>query len=399
MSNPLHLSLYIPNIYCQAMECYDTTLKKRAYVLTQQSNDNQKSSIFAVSQSVKQKRIYPGYPLSLLVKKFPGIAVIPYRESALEFLKKDLTAIAETFSPDVTFAHRSFLTLNLTGTLKHHQNSVETVVARFIKKIEPYSLNNIQIAIGSAAMYTYLTAKSPDLPSPYIPNWEREHEEILKLPAHSIPDLHYTTLKRLKQYNLYTLHDIKALSRTFISHHFKKDGEKIYAFTHGHILKKRAVLKSSSSITVEHILKRDTIHIEEQYSEFLTTLDTLFFKMTKENAFSREFQLELEYADKKIAPCKRKSAHSIESFSAFKKIFTEMFRDIPVRRISLRAIRCSSLKVSRNELQLDLFSQDSPSCASLEKSILKIRDKQGLGAIKTGAQLLCSEETTRRPYR
>ncbi|MGL1903027.1 MAG: hypothetical protein OCC49_12885 [Fibrobacterales bacterium] len=399
MPDSLHLSLYIPNIYCQAMEFCDTSLKKKPYVLTQQSNDNQKSTIFAVSSLVKQKRIYPGYPLSLLMKKFPGIAVIPYKVDALELLKKDLISLAESFSPDSSFAHRSYLTLNLTGTLKHHHNSIETVVSRFLKEVEKRSLHTIQVAVGSAPMHTYLAARSPDLPSPYIPHWEREHEDILKLPAHTIPDLHFTTLKRLKQYNLYTLHDIKALSRSFISHHFKKDGEKLYAFTHGHILKKRTHTRSSSSITIEHILKRDTIHTEEQYSEFLTTLDALFFKMTKENAFSREFHLELEYADKKVSTSKKKSSHTIESFNGFKKIFIELFREIPVRRISLRVIRCSSLKVTRNELQLDLFSQDSPSSVSLEKSILKIRDKQGLGAIKTGAQLLNNEEITRRRYR
>ncbi len=387
----LFAALHIPNIYCQAMEYASPELKKVPYVLTQQSSQSQKSIVFGVSHLCKQKRIHPGYSISLLIKKFPDVKIIEYKDEALTTFKNKLLEKAEQFSPEFTFLFSRFLTIDLSGTLHLYNNSNEELSLAIQHSFNSLSIRDVSLACATTAMNATLFAYSnKNRETLFWPDETNEANTLLTISLDHIPGLHYTTKKRLKQYNLYTLNDIKKLQKVFLQQHFIKDGERLYAYAHGYSLKVVQRNKKSTTIIGTLRLHQDSINQDHIHGSVLRCVDTLLFSIHNESAFSKVFTLELHYADGKTSKVQKKTLFETDSTQEIKQLFLDMYRSIVVRRISLRTIHCSALHVTRKEVQVDLFAQDSIKNQNLEQSIHAIRNKQGFSAITSAAQLIQS---------
>ena len=387
----IYACIYIPDIYCQLTALKDKSLYNQPFVLIEQSNRSQRTQIFAANTLAQQKHIYPGYPLSILLKKYPSVKVVHYDPKLLNRLKVRLKELSSHFTPEFNYYHKNSFILNLTGTEHLYKTSLEKYEQHVFNYFQAHlKFSNLRMAFATSQIHSFLLSVSSCTNCLVLYNPEVEKNVIQRIKLQHIPNIHHKNRERLKNYNLQCLGDLLRYSKDFLKKHFQRDGEKLYAFCQGLNLDFKTSQKNSNKEEAHHTFQQDSVDLKTIEGALCSIADQLAYQLRQRRAVSRQYSLTLNYSDDRMVQTKKILPQPSNHCAGLRKMFKDALLQIHKRRIGIRSISIIAHQLTEGIIQADLFSSVGEKELALEKSMDTIRNKIGFHGITTANTMIQS---------
>lgn len=382
----LHCCIFARALRLQVVEYEHPELAGRPFAIASQSQGIL-AVVEALSPAARRLRIPHGVRISDLQSRWPQVPIISPALEQEQRIAAELEILADAQTP-VHHFEDDCLFLDLSGTERLHGSDWQAWARRFLAGISRHTgLQHFHIAFAESARTAELLARATRHSAPLFCPPGQERDLLAKIPLrllHRLPPRIHT---RFRLYNLSTLGDIQRLERQFLQIHFGPEGEQLYALAQGLDLSSNHNT-SNGPICQHMVFPRDTAQELLIHAELHKLCDQLAFTLRQQQATARHLRLILQFSDGQESSSQHKWEQSTNDFQELLTASQGMLEQALQRRVALRSMELVVSQPQHGSMQIDLFQADSQKQNALGKSIDKVRQKLGFGAVLNGNALL-----------
>lgn len=338
---------------------------------------DRRSVVSTASYEARKFGIHSAMPLVRAVELCPNAIFVRGDHKTYGEFSEKVMRIFSDFSPDVRQISIDEAFLDMSGTTRLFGDPVETA-----KQLQEsvFQKTNLTVSIGVAASaYVSKIASGLQKPNGLTAVLPGEEERFMQsLPLENVWGIGAKTLARLKEAGFSSTRDILLHSKGLLANIFgQAQAEFLYNVVRGidppGFLEEAKSHSSGIEVTYDYDLS-DWDSIE---GALLDLSEQLMFRLLRHNITGRTLCLKIRYDDFTTVSARETSSQNITSvddlFNRAKNIFRKKYE--AGRGIRLLGITVGKTQDADSETQNELFDFGEKKRRALEKSILKLEQK------------------------
>ncbi len=353
-----------------------------------------RARVYDINEDAYKQGIRKGMPLSRARRLNGKIKIIPPNFNRYELVMKDLLKETFAFSPLIEAGKSDgHIFMDVTGTGRLFGHSVD--IAFKLKKIFKKRFNFDPVwSVATNKLIAKVATRVVKPVGEYIVAPGDEKAFLAPLPVHLIPGFIKADLKRLEEFNLFSVFQVRALTTEQLKIPFYHRACLIYDGVRGiDSSPVSAFDEDQSSIWAEHEFSDDTNDAGLLKQALYLMVEKICKSLRKRKLLGITVKITISYSDgiqrkieSKINPS---TSNDMEMFKKCLLIFNKAW----ARRIRIRHMRLVCNKFCVSHVQADLFADNAKKInqASVIKAVDNIRARFGVPAIKTGLTMGVSE--------
>ncbi len=343
--------------------------------------------VYDISEEAYKQGFRKGISLSHARRLNKKIKIIPPNFNRYELVMKDLLKEAFAFSPLIESGKfDGHIFMDLTGTERLFGHSVD--IAFKLKKIFKKRFNFDPVwSVATNKLIAKVATRVVKPVGEYIVAPGDEGAFLAPLPVHLIPGFIKADLKRLKEFNLFSVFQVRALTIEQLKIPFCHRAYLIYDGIRGiDSSPVSAFYEDTSSIWADHEFSDDTNNASLLKQALYLMVEKICRSLRDRKLLGISVKISISYSDgiqkqiqSKINPSTSNDMEMFKKCSlSFEKTWT--------RRVRIRHMRLACNKFCVSHLQSDLFENTGKKInqARVIKAMDRIRTRFGRSAIKTG---------------
>lgn len=354
--------------------------------------DSRRSIVAAKSIPAKKYGIKTGEPVSMAMRKCPGLVVVRSDFSLYHEYSEAFIAICRSYAPVLEQASIDECYLDMTGTELIYPDPV--AIAYEIKnKIRDELGFTVNVGIGNNKLSAKMASdfEKPDkvhtLFKTEIP------EKMWPLPVNELFLCGKSSASRLKSMQINTIGDLAQSDLSYIKMLLgEKGGEMLHRFANGidesPVSDEYEDAKSyGNSVTLEENITNS----EDAYQVLLMLSDQVSRRMRRDSVRASCIAVTIRDTEFNNKSHQRHLTEPTDISGEVHKIAMELFEEIWDKRTPLRLLNITLSDVSGEDdpVQLSLFTDKSrEKSRKMDRAADAIRDKFGNGAIVRGSEML-----------
>lgn len=342
-SDKWFLCLLIHHFSAQSIAAFDLRLKKKAFVVFRQDVLSHKSIVWSCSSQAQQMGIKFNNPIMEVKKKYKNLTVVK-RNSVFETnILKDLKHILYKLTPDFQIKGNGVLLIDLSHLLLNNNICMEDLALKLKEEIK-YKTNLSHLSFGmSASKITAWIMAGLIIPDGIrICNPKEELSSLRFLDCHFLPGLSWRARKKLKKYGVKKIGQLQQLKKSELVRRFGKEGEKIYGMVRGVDFSNKE--EGPAPLFVETLFKKDIINQQIIYQLISHTADKFSYQLKLKKLLTNKLTFLLRYTDNRTNQKTAALPFATNDFFLILKVCQELFKDVYLRRVSIKSIRLITKK-------------------------------------------------------
>jgi DNA polymerase-4 len=406
-------AITLPHFIAQALAVAKPDARGTAFAVVEQDAQSHKTIVTDVSPAAEARGVHPGYPVFLLRRKFPGVAVVTRDKVVEATARETLRALWVRCTPDFTVRDNGGAMLDMTGTPATRRHAPPVWAAHVRASLLRLGFESVAVGVASSQVVARVLSRGAALSLQHrrvlvdpglldalvgvvvCPVGEEERA-LDALPPGLLPGLSPAARARLRKYGLETIAAVRRLGKEELTLRFGTEGEKLYTLARG--LDMEPVVARRKPLLVETVLPRDLNDEAALRNQVRLTADKLCHALRTVGMKTARFTMILDYADGRSARRTHNVRPPSAAFVPLAEAATTLFFDLYQRRVALRRIRLSVAAPAPETGQRELF--DVPGAArseALAAAIDRIRIKRSFGAVLSGSNVGASTPVQRAP--
>lgn len=339
--------------------------------------EDRRSVVSTASYEARKYGVHSAMPTFQAYKLCPhGIFVYPRMQRYSELSYKIMN-IFRDFSPDVDQMSIDEAFIDLTGTERLFGPPEETAMKIKARVKEETGLT---VSVGLAST-KYLAKIASGFSKPdgfYYIHKGDEESFMLNLPLNKVWGLGPKSLELLHSKGIRSTRDIYEKSPETLSFLFGKNmGAFLYEVVRGKEKESFSRKAKSHSISAENTFPYDLTDIYGIETELMELAQGVYFRLLKEEAFSRTAFIKIRYEDFSTTTVQETIDHNINTLDSYFQIIKRLFEKkyISGRGIRLLGVGFENVTNEDKPFQQELFPSNDEKKQTLEKAILNLQKK------------------------
>ncbi len=346
--------------------------------------------VYDMSDEAYKEGIRKGMPLSRakrLGKKIPVLAPSFNRyELAMKALLRETLAVTPLIEYGQTDGH---IFMDVTASKRLFGPPVD--VAFRLKKTFKQAFNLDPVwSVATSKLVAKVATRLVKPLGEYIVAPGDEEAFLAPLPLYLIPGLEKTDLKRLKEFNLFSVSEARGLTLGQLKIPFLEKAPLIYDRIRGiDPTPVRAFCETASTLSADHEFADDTNHAASLRKALYRMTEQICKALRHRNLHGAAAKLILSYSDGLQNTSTSRVFPSTSNDMALFKICRLLLDKAWTRRVRVRHMRLVCEKLCPPLLQAELFASQTKETkqAALIQAMDKIRSRFGQAAIQAGLTL------------
>ena len=371
--------------------CRDSALRGKALIVA--PLHAARSMVYDMSEEAYRSGVRKGMPLYQARRLCRGAELVPpqfeiYRRAMSDFLKE-----VRCFSPLVQHGdYDGHLFVDVTGTHRLFGPAPD-IGWRVRREVKARLGINPIWTLSSNRLVAKVASRLVKPMGEYIVAAGEEEEFLAPLPVSLLPGIRPQELRKLRQFNLFQVGQIAALSREELFVPFGIRNEFFYQSSRG--VEDKVVCGVSSreeSLVFEHHFDDDTNDTRRIHAAFAAMAARAGLQLRARHCAARRAAVKIVYSDGStvVRQFSRKRGSNDDTL-LFDMAFQALQR-ARTRRTRLRSCYCTYDRVHRQSSQLALFSPPTGfgvRRTNLLSAMDEIRNRFGHNALQAGSTLFC----------
>lgn len=379
----LYACIRISQLPAQTILAGNPHLISQPFVVIEQDEMDHKTLVLAVSFSLRG--VHPGMPVYLAKKRVRKLQIYRRDKSKEELLWSNLKEIGLSFTPFIHLHRVGLLTLDLGHTplfRQYRENFYEMGVA-LQEHLKKKTGVIAAIGISCSSLLAQILAKKARPQKVLICNMGEEKSVMSTMEVEALEGLSGLTRDKLKKFGIKHLGQLQGISKKEIEVRFGGEGEKLYALAAG-LSFGFSPLPKKVPIYAEVSLSKDVNEKDSLNSMVLMVVDQFCFALQKESILVNKILLYIIYTDGKKAQRTLSLSRETRDFKTILQLVSEAFFSLYQRRVALKKIQLTVLRMKERGSQLDLLiSEEQEKQEKIAHSLFKIRNRHHFTAIQT----------------
>jgi DNA polymerase-4 len=405
-STPLFAAIVVPRFAAQALVAARPDLRGKPFVVVEQDPESHKTAVLDLSAAAARegeaRHVWPGLPLFLALRKWPGLPVLPRDPAAEARLRARLTDLWTRCTPAFTARGNGGAVLDLTGTplARRFPEALSdrdaALAARLRAEVMALGLEAVSVGTASSHIVARVLARleAPDGVAA-CPAGE-ETRALDPLAPSLLPGLSPAARERLRKYGLVTIGAVRRLGKEELTLRFGAEGERLYALARG--VDVDPARETRKPVEAETVLAKDLNDEGALRDQVRLTADKLGHALRREGVKASRFTMVLAYSDGRSARRTVRVQPPTAAFALLAEEAVPLFFELYQRRVALRRIRLSVAAPALETGQRDLFEEAGRGKReALEAAIDRIRAKRAFTAVLSGSNVGKEAKNGRRP--
>jgi DNA polymerase-4 len=404
---PLFAAVNVPRFHAQALSAERPELRRRPFVVVEQNPSSHKTLVLELSaaaaerlaQEGRERHFFPGLPVFLAQRKWPGLPVLARDPAAEERLRGRMRSLWVRCTPEFTVRENGGAMLDMTGTPAARRFEPLAWAAHLQARALALGLEAASIGVASSQVVARVLARleAPQglracpaggeaaLLDPLSPLW--------------LPGLSPHARERLKKYGLDTIAAVRRLDREELTLRFGAEGEKLHALARGMDLE--PVAPKRKPVAVDTLLPLDLNDEAALRDQVRLTADKLGHALRLAGLKAGRLTFILTYSDGRSARRTAGLNPPTAAFGPLADAAVDLFFALYQRRVALRRLQLHVATPAVETGQRDLFEEiGAGKREALEAAIDRIRVKRTFGAVLSGSNVFRKGFKARtRPFR
>ncbi len=370
--------IYIPHIFIESEMLRRSWDGDVSCIIT--TSESRTGLIIDVSGNLREKNVRKGMPLTEIKHLLNEVNIVPVDCDYLKEINERIVTYLKGYSIIVESNHFGEFYIDLTGTERLFGRVIDTCGRIISHLYELYGFNT-STGIGSNRLTAYLASRIICPNSAYEIFKASEEAFLAPVAISRMPDISRELKDEiLSSYNLQTLQDIKAFSKSDLAAMFKESGDLLYNYSRNkssHVLAKRKEEKVIREELVLSDIGNDDHMIRRKFFQLALSLCV---RMRTENIFPRYFYLQVIYKDDyKFAKSKKLNTPSFIEKRLYKELLPYLEKALK-RRTCIKKIVLTFSRFVPAGIQMSVFPDENPDLILCRACDL-IREKYGRNAI------------------
>ena len=347
--------------------------------------------VYDMSDEAYQEGIRKGMPLARARRLNRNIPILAPSFNRYEQAMKDLLKETFAFTPLVEYGQADgHIFMDVTASKRLFGPSVD--MAFRLKKTFKTAFNLDPIwSVATSKLVAKVATRLVKPLGEYIVAPGDEEAFLSPLPLYLIPGLEKTDLKRLKDFNLFSVSEARALTLEQLKIPFFQKAPLIYDRIRGiDPSPVRAFSETASTLSADHEFSNDTNHAGRLRSALYLMIEQICKALRDRNLHGGGTKLILSYSDGLQSASTAKLSPSTSNDMAMFKKCALLLDKAWTRRVRIRHMRLICEKLCPPMVQAELFAPETKETkqAALIRAMDKIRNRFGHAAIQAGLTLI-----------
>ncbi len=346
--------------------------------------------VYDMSEEAYQQGIRKGMPLARARRFNKKIKILPPDFNRYERAMRDLLKHTFTFTPRIEAGRfDGHIFMDVTGSSKLFGPSAD-IAFKLKKKIKKNFNFDPAWSVATNKLIAKVATRVVKPAGEHIVAPGDEKKFLAPLPVHIIPGFIKTDLIKLREFNLFSVSQVRTLTVEQLKIPFLQKAPEIYDRIRGIDSSPVAEFdENSSSIYADFEFSDDTNDISCLKQALYLMVEKICKNLRDRKFTGAAAKMIVFYSDGVEKTAKSKFSPSTSNETAmFEKCFL-LLDKVWTRRVRIRHIRLICDKFSTSHVQESLFDSNSKMIkqAHLIRAIDRIREKFGSSAIRTGLTL------------
>lgn len=400
VAHACYMALSIDRFSAQVIAAYHPELSDVPFVVVRQAAESHKSHVWSCSLAALDRRVHPGMPVPLAVKRCPGLKVLPRDEALEKTVCRELNGVLFGYTPEYEVSASGACLANLTGTPLLEQ-VLPTMVAEEVQEAIAYRIGLEEVAAGLAGsrLIARLMAKlaMPDGVRMCGPG--DEGDTLASLDTSLLPGLSSACRGRLKAYGLKRIGQVRQLGRDALVARLGSEGERLYSLSLGMdsggnqkwvgVKEAPAVYEATfKDVVAETVLNRDINDQDVLIQQVRFTADKLSFELASKGLWTKRVTFVLTYTDRRSVQRTASWPTATNEFPRIAETAVLLFTALYQRRVAIKSFRLTGRAPRRDPGQLNLL--ETPGEQKQRKAagaITEVRKRMGFSSVVSAAHM------------
>jgi DNA polymerase-4 len=356
------------------------------------SPDSRRSVVVAKSIPAKKYDIITGEPVSVALKKCPGLVVVQSDFKLYKACSKAFKDICREYAPAVEEFSIDECFMDMSGTKLIYPDPIATAyeLKDRIKNELGFTVN---VGIGRNKLCAKMASdfEKPDKVHTLFP--EEIPEKMWPLPVGDLLFVGNSTAQKFNEIGIKTIGDLAHADLKYLTDQLgDKMGTQAYRYANGHddspVKEQPDDPKGYSN---EVTLEDDVVSIEQADRILLALADSVTSHMRRDEVKACCVAVKIRYLDFKTRSHQRKLSEATdvsgEVYEVAKELLKELWKD--KRPLRLMGIALTDLSNGTEPVQMTMFREEEQlnreKGQKLDKAVDSLRDKYGSGIITRGS--------------
>lgn len=339
--------------------------------------EDRRSVVSTASYEARKFGVHSAMPTYQAYKLCPQGIYVHGRMERYAELSYKIMSIFKEYSPDVNQMSIDEAFIDLTGTERLFGPPEETA-----KKIKAHVKKDTGLTVSVGLATTkYLAKIASGFSKPdgfYYIHKGDEEKFMLSLPLNKVWGLGPKSLELINSKGIKTTQDIFNMPYDTLEFLFGKNmGSYLYDTVRGGEKEVFGKKPKSHSISAETTFPYDLTDIYTIETELLELCHGVFFRLLKENSYSRTAFVKIRYEDFSTCSIQETLNRNIMTLDSYFEIIKRLFEKKyePGRGIRLLGVGFENLETEDRPYQQELFGNNDEKKQAVEKAILKLEKK------------------------
>jgi DNA polymerase-4 len=351
--------------------------------------------VYDMSETAFQQGIRKGMPLARAKRLNKKIKILPPDFKRYEKVMTSLFKESCAFTPLIESGNLDgHIYLDVTGVSRLFGPSVD--VAFKLKKTFKKAFNLDPIwSVAPNKLVAKVATRVVKPFGEYIVAPGEEAAFLAPLPIHLIPGLAKNDLKKLYEFNLAEVSQVRALSLDQLEIPFDHRAPQIYEYIRGIDIEPVASVQSSSArstpspIQADHAFENDTNNIDQLKKGLYLACEKICYSLRGQKHAGAKASMTLSYSDGRQSRAKSKLARPTSNDITLFKQTLDLLNKAWTRRVRIRHLRLEIKQLCPESIQSQLFAPRTKEIrqTGLIRTMDHIRKKFGQRSISTALTL------------
>jgi DNA polymerase-4 len=342
--------------------------------------EDQRGVVHTASYEARRLGVFTGMALSAAKKLVPHARFLKGSFEHYRAVSNVFREIYRDYTPTVEFTSLDDAYLDLTGTLKYHKRLPEEITREIQSRIYDAVHVTVSCGIGTCKYIARIASglNKPNGITSVPPGTEMVF--LAPLPVEEIPGIGPAVRERLNQLGVYTIEQLRKVSKMMLVQLFGTNGAKFWQFAHG--IDPRAV----SQKIIPKQVSRET-GFEEDISDAETVREVLHYlserigrKLRAEGWVCGTVAIKVDYSDHKRYSKARSLPEKTGCTETIYAMVDTLFEETPFRRLRMRRAGLTVSRIATRDGQGELFEERCRQ-ETLDSTVDDIRRRFGFTAI------------------
>lgn len=377
----------------QVLQAADPTLEQSSFIVVRQLHESHKAAVFAVSARARAAGVEPGMPVFVARRKIGRqLRVLPRDETAEQASRDTLQQLCSAWTPEARI-EAAAIRLDLSGTPISRQVPLHRLGAWIAAGLRGGSgLQSLAVGVSASRVVAQILARQarPDGIATCPPGQEQAH--LAAVDADSLPGLASACRERAHKYGLERVDQLLELDRATLIRRFgRADGTQLYGLARG--IASEPGRRGADSVAAETVLRTDVNDDGLLLEALRLTVDKAVHQVRRRHLVAGAVCLQLVYSDNQRTRKTIRPAASTDDFSQLRSVCLAAFGQIHTRRVALKSIQVTALRLSPAAGQRDLFDgAQQRKDRRLGRALTSIRERLGFDAVVSAGALRLADD-------